>query len=437
MVARQFGVQHAPHLTRQLLQNTSASVDHGGGASIGGSQHGTCQLHGSHAANLAVLIDRPVADVRRILHLNEHIASLDAPLEIDPNHTIADAIAGMKAEIDRGGAMLQDSDREFHLAIAQAAGNAVLAETIEGRAVTTTLPGLPQGVAEGDALAQGMAQKAEAAGFNDKMLKRQIALINSMTRKERANPDMLQASRKLLADKSKRLSFALSFSLMALFVLLAGLSASIFRAAIVSGLSMVTQFYGRSMRPELLISMAATITVWINPLYIWGDPSWYLSFLAFYGVMVVGPLLQARLPTRLENSVIVGVFLESLSAEIMTLPFVLAMFGQMSLVNLPANVLVVALVPLAMLLSTIAGLLGMFAPMMAGWLSWPAAWLLTYMLDTAHLLSGIPGIFRQNVWLSAAQMWGVYGLIGCMTWLLSRKSAKITPYERTQQMVNH
>ena len=49
-----------------------------------------------------------------------------------------------------------------------------------------------------------------------------------------------------------------------------------------------------------------------------------LSFLAFYGVMVVGPLLQARLPTRFENSVIVGVFLKALSAEIMTLPFVLA-----------------------------------------------------------------------------------------------------------------
>jgi RNA polymerase nonessential primary-like sigma factor len=42
---------------------------------------------------VAALIDRPVADVRRILHLNEHIASLDAPLEIDPNHTIGEAIA--------------------------------------------------------------------------------------------------------------------------------------------------------------------------------------------------------------------------------------------------------------------------------------------------------------------------------------------------------
>ncbi len=42
----------------------------------------------------------------------------------------------------------------------------------------------------------GMAKKAEEAGFNDLMLRRQIALINSMTKKERANPDMLQASRK-------------------------------------------------------------------------------------------------------------------------------------------------------------------------------------------------------------------------------------------------
>ncbi|MBA3996772.1 MAG: RNA polymerase sigma factor RpoS [Candidatus Accumulibacter sp.] len=42
---------------------------------------------------IAHLIDRPIGDVRRVLALNEHIASLDAPLEIDPNHTIADAIA--------------------------------------------------------------------------------------------------------------------------------------------------------------------------------------------------------------------------------------------------------------------------------------------------------------------------------------------------------
>ncbi|WDA12989.1 signal recognition particle protein [Paracoccus marcusii] len=41
-----------------------------------------------------------------------------------------------------------------------------------------------------------MAKQAEAAGYDDKVVRHQIALINSMTKKERANPDLLQASRK-------------------------------------------------------------------------------------------------------------------------------------------------------------------------------------------------------------------------------------------------
>ncbi|MEM7472055.1 MAG: signal recognition particle protein [Pseudomonadota bacterium] len=41
-----------------------------------------------------------------------------------------------------------------------------------------------------------MAAQADAAGLDDKVLKQQIALIQSMTKKERANPQLLQASRK-------------------------------------------------------------------------------------------------------------------------------------------------------------------------------------------------------------------------------------------------
>ncbi len=41
-----------------------------------------------------------------------------------------------------------------------------------------------------------MAKQVEDAGFDDKVLKRQIAMIQSMTKKERANPALLQASRK-------------------------------------------------------------------------------------------------------------------------------------------------------------------------------------------------------------------------------------------------
>jgi signal recognition particle subunit SRP54 len=41
-----------------------------------------------------------------------------------------------------------------------------------------------------------MQKQAAEAGLDDKVLKRQVALIQTMTKRERANPDLLQASRK-------------------------------------------------------------------------------------------------------------------------------------------------------------------------------------------------------------------------------------------------
>lgn len=57
---------------------------------------------------VALLLDKPVDEIRRILHLNEHIASLDTPLEIDPSHSVVDFI------VDENGtdpeSMLQSSE---------------------------------------------------------------------------------------------------------------------------------------------------------------------------------------------------------------------------------------------------------------------------------------------------------------------------------------
>ncbi len=46
----------------------------------------------STVEKVAALIDKPVAEIRRILALNEHIASLDAPLDVDSAHTMAELI---------------------------------------------------------------------------------------------------------------------------------------------------------------------------------------------------------------------------------------------------------------------------------------------------------------------------------------------------------
>jgi predicted membrane metal-binding protein len=84
---------------------------------------------------------------------------------------------------------------------------------------------------------------------------------------------ILHASRHLLAKQSKRLSTLLSFGLIGLFLLLAGGSASIVRAAIVSMLSIIASYYGRSFKPLNLLALAAAITVWANPFYLWSDIS--------------------------------------------------------------------------------------------------------------------------------------------------------------------
>lgn len=44
-------------------------------------------------AAVARLLDRPVEEVRHVLSFNERTASLDAPLEIDPDLSVADAVA--------------------------------------------------------------------------------------------------------------------------------------------------------------------------------------------------------------------------------------------------------------------------------------------------------------------------------------------------------
>ncbi|HZV55305.1 MAG TPA: RNA polymerase sigma factor RpoS [Rhodocyclaceae bacterium] len=49
--------------------------------------------HHADAAAVARLLDRPVEEIRHLLAYNERTASLDAPLEIDPDLSIADAIA--------------------------------------------------------------------------------------------------------------------------------------------------------------------------------------------------------------------------------------------------------------------------------------------------------------------------------------------------------
>jgi len=218
---------------------------------------------------------------------------------------------------------------------------------------------------------------------------------------------------------SKYQKLILSLGLIITFVLITGFSASIVRAAIVSVLSLWAWYYGRKLRPLVLISFTAAITGLWNPFYVWSDLGWYLSFLAFFGVLVIAPIIAARL-FAVQPKLLTMVLIETLSAELMTLPLILMTFSQLSIVALVANLLIVPLVPVAMLFSAIAGISGAFIPEIAGWFALPARLLLTYMLDLIRLLASIPSALIHMT-ISLAYMLAAYALVLIVTLVIYKK----------------
>lgn len=191
--------------------------------------------------------------------------------------------------------------------------------------------------------------------------------------------------------RSKFQKLALALALVTGFIIITGFSASVVRAAMVSYLSLIAWYYGRSFKPVLLLLLVAAITGLVNPIYVWSDIGWYLSFLAFFGVLVMAPLLGRKiLGAGYEKKSLSMIVVESFSAQILTLPLIMLIFGRVSIISLPANLLVVPLIPFAMLFSAVAGLAGLLMPVFAGWFAWPANLLLTYILDIARLSAQAP-----------------------------------------------
>jgi competence protein ComEC len=201
---------------------------------------------------------------------------------------------------------------------------------------------------------------------------------------------LVRLARRLFVKVSKFMSAFASTIMIAGFIAVTGLSPSMTRAGLVSGLSLAAWYYGRRFHPFVLLPFAAGITVLWQPSYVWGDLGWQLSFSAFSGVMIVAPLLQRFLFGEKPPGVMRQILGETVAAHFVTIPIVVLAFGVLSNVAIPANILIVPLVPLAMLLTFISGIAALVAPGIAEFVGLPATWLLTYMTHTAQFLAELP-----------------------------------------------
>lgn len=219
-----------------------------------------------------------------------------------------------------------------------------------------------------------------------------------------------------------RRNVAFWFSVGAIFVftILTGASASVIRSALMGGLVLLANNSGRLYDSKNSLALVAFLMVLANPMILRYDVGFQLSFMATLGILYLAPLLKnyfKKLPSVLNFG---ETFLMTVSAQIMVLPLILFYFHNLSLVALPANLLILPLVPLGMLAGFVTGIAGIILPVL-GLVVGSVAWLVSSLvIFLARFFSGLP-FTTLNIFVSWYAVALIYVLIFWFLYYLFRK----------------
>lgn len=178
--------------------------------------------------------------------------------------------------------------------------------------------------------------------------------------------------------------------IIALFALLVGLGASVVRASIMATLVLLAAGLGRRYNVTRALFFAGAVMLLINPLLLVYDIGFQLSFMATLGLLMVAPQFEAVL-VQLPNTMGVREFLlATLATQIAVLPLLLYHIGEFSLIALIVNILVLPLVPGAMLLTFITGLVALISTGLALPFAYAAYATLAYIITVATWCAALP-----------------------------------------------
>jgi len=198
----------------------------------------------------------------------------------------------------------------------------------------------------------------------------------------------------------RRRALVLSILAVVAYATLIGLSPPVLRALIMGILMVVATIAGRRSAALSALLFAAALMIALQPQTI-RDVSFQLSFAATAGIMFLASPLRRwsivavaralRLETvpRWAGTFLAEPLAVTLSAIFATAPLLALNFGRVSLVAVPANLLVVPLFPLILassLVAALGGLLPAFRLVFAA----PAYYLLTYWIEVTRWLAALP-----------------------------------------------
>jgi competence protein ComEC len=149
------------------------------------------------------------------------------------------------------------------------------------------------------------------------------------------------------------------------------------------------------------------------------DIGFQLSFLATLGILLVKPLLDSWLAVWKDKIRFISTLNDdittTLSAQIVTLPILLGVFGSYGLLSVLANALTLWTIPILMTLGSLAILLGIvFAPLgkLFLFLSYPLLW----FFETVVNFLGQVGWVLEIPAMPMVVWFGYYLILGAIVW---------------------
>ena len=233
---------------------------------------------------------------------------------------------------------------------------------------------------------------------------------------------------KLLAWASRYVQFGAGIFVVVFFILISGGASSAVRAGLMAALAMYARVSGRMYDSLRALAVVALMMVLWNPFTLCFDPGFQLSAFAMLGLAVLTPIITpylARVPERFALREIIA---STIGTQFAVLPLILYQDGNLSLLALPANILAMLPVPLAMLTSFVAALGGMIAGPYAVPIAYPAYVLLAYIIDVAHFLASLPFAAIPVGAFDAGWMFAAYAILFSGFWIMQkRKSGEENP----------
>ncbi|OIO31660.1 MAG: hypothetical protein COZ49_03760 [Candidatus Yonathbacteria bacterium CG_4_10_14_3_um_filter_47_65] len=175
-----------------------------------------------------------------------------------------------------------------------------------------------------------------------------------------------------------------------LFAIMTGGNATIVRASVMALLVVIARATGRVYEITVALIVAGFLMILHNPKILAFDASFQLSFLATLGLVYLAPLLERYFHFVPKKFQIREFALSTTATQLFVLPFLLYRIGEISLVALPANILILAFVPLTMFFGFLAGISGFIAPVISLPFAFIAYGLLAYELSVVETFSAIP-----------------------------------------------